>query len=106
MHAVGLLDLDVGQSGGLERFGELVAGQSAGDAAGVGGHVRAGSVVHVGIGDHVRDREPAAWLEHASGFAQDLVLVAGQVDHAVGDDHVHALSRKRDLRSGREATGR
>ena len=53
-------------------------------------HVGAGGVVHVGVGDHVGDGEAAAGAQDAGGFAQDLALVAGEVDHAVGDDDVDA----------------
>ena len=60
-------------------------------------HVGAGRVVHVVVGDDVGDGEPAAGLEHAGGLAQDLGLVAREVDHAVGDDHVDAVARQRDL---------
>jgi hypothetical protein len=46
-------DLDLVESGGLECRAELGRGGSACDAAGSGGYVGAGRVVHVGVRDHV-----------------------------------------------------
>ena len=63
-------DVDVGQAGGGERGDELVAGERAGDAAGVGGHVGLRGRVHVGVGDHVGDGEAPAGLEDARGLAR------------------------------------
>jgi hypothetical protein len=57
-----------------QRVGELVTGQGAGDAGGIGSHVGPGGVVHAGDGDHVGDGEPAARLEHPGDLAQDLGL--------------------------------
>ena len=81
----------------VERRAELGFGECAGDAAGPCRHVGFGLLVHVGVGDHVRDREPAAGAQHPGGFGDHLGLVAGEVDHAVGDDHVDALVRERQL---------
>src|SRR5207237_2532590 len=53
--AVGLVDLDVRESRGRERVGELLACEGAGDAAGPRGHVSARGLVHVRIGAHVPD---------------------------------------------------
>ena len=97
VHAVSLGDRDVSQSGGLKSLRELIAGQRPGDATGVRLHVGAGGVVHVVVGHDVRDREPAAGLEHPGGFAQDPGLVGREVDDAVGDDDVDAVARQRDV---------
>ncbi len=40
--------------------------------------------------------KPAAGPEHAEAFGEDRGLVAGQVDHAVGDDHVDRVAGQRD----------
>ena len=53
MDAVGLGDLDVFEAGGGQRLLELTARQRPGDAARPLGHVGAGRVVHVLVGDHV-----------------------------------------------------
>ena len=76
MDAVGLGDLDLGQSGGGEGVRELVAGKGAGDAAGPCGHVGAGGLVHVVVGDDIGDGEAAAGAQDAGGFAQDRGLSA------------------------------
>ena len=80
----------------MQRVRELVAGERAGDAAGPLLHVGAGGVVHVGVGDHVGDGEAAAGAQHARGLAEDLRLVGGEVDHAVGDHDVDARVGQRD----------
>jgi hypothetical protein len=49
------------------------------------------------VGDGVADAEPAAGLEHSEGLGQHCGLVVGQVDHAVGDHHVHRPVRQRDV---------
>ena len=95
--AVGLGDLDVDEPGRGERLLELGAGERAGDAAGPLLHVGACRVVHVLVGDHVGHGEAPARLEHARGLAQDLLLVAGEVDDAVGDDDVDGGVGQRDL---------
>ena len=97
MHAVGRADLDVGQAGGGERRAELGLGQRAGDAARVGGHVRARGLVHALVGDHVGDREAPAGAQHARRLGEHALLVAREVDHAVGDHHVHGGVRERDV---------
>ena len=76
---------------------EFLLGQGAGDAAGPLLHVAPGRLVHVRIGDHVADGEATTGLEHPSRLAKDSGLVPGEVDHAVGDDHVHRGVRKRHL---------
>ena len=46
--------------------------------------------------DHVGDGEAAAGLQHAERFAQHAVLVGGEVDDAVRDDHVDRVVGQRD----------
>src|SRR4051794_17084324 len=95
--AVGGPDLDVDETRGAERVGELPFGERAGDAAGPLHHVRARGVVHVGVGDDVGDREAAAGAQDTGGLAQHPGLVGGEVDDAVGDDDVHRVVRERDV---------
>jgi hypothetical protein len=83
---VGLADLDVDQPGVVQRALELGAGQRAGDAAGPLLHVGARGVVHLRVGDHIGDGEPAAGAQDARGLTDHTVLVGGEVDDAVGDD--------------------
>ena len=33
--------------------------------------------------------KPPAGLEHAEGFGEDLALIAGEINHTVGKDHIH-----------------
>ena len=42
------------------------------------------------VGEHVGEVQLAAGLEHPEHLGQDPALVAGQVEHAVGDHHVDA----------------
>jgi DNA invertase Pin-like site-specific DNA recombinase len=74
-------------------FGE---GQRAGDASDVAAPLGAVCCGQVVFGEDVGDAEPAAGPEHAETLGENGGLVAGQVDHAVGDDHVDRLIRKRD----------
>ena len=46
---------------------------------------------------NVGDDKPAAGLEHPEDLAEHLILVVAQVDHAVGDDHVHRAGLEGDL---------
>jgi hypothetical protein len=46
---------------------------------------------------HIRDRKPAAGLEHTERFREDAVLVGGEIDDAVRDDHVHRVVRQWNL---------
>ena len=61
-----------------ERLLELGAGERAGDAAGPLLHVRAGGLVHVGVGDHVGDGEAPARPQHAGCLGEHLALVGGR----------------------------
>jgi hypothetical protein len=51
----------------------------------------ANSLRHFTENDHIRDRESAARFRNTKGFAKDLVLVAGNIDDAIGDDHVNRV---------------
>ena len=48
------------------------------------------------LGDDVADAEAAAGLEHPEGLGEHRRPVDRQVDHAVGDHHLHDLSRQED----------
>jgi len=60
VHAVGLADLDVDESGALERGLVLASRERAGNAPGVRRHVGPSRLVHVLVGDDVGDRDAAA----------------------------------------------
>ncbi len=51
---------------------------------------------HLATHDDVGDGEPPARLEDPERLAQDRVLVGGEVDDAVRDDHVDARVGERD----------
>ena len=97
VHAVCRVNLDLRQPGRPEVARVLLGGERSGDAAGPLTHVGARRLVHVGVCDYVRHRDAPAGSQHACHLAQDLGLVGGQVDHAVGDDHVHRGVRQRDV---------
>ena len=86
---------------------ELAPGQRAGDAARPLRHVGARRLVHVLIGDHVRDGEAPARLENPRRLRQHPRLVSGEVDHAVGDHDVDRFGGQGDrLDLARAATRR
>ncbi len=43
-----------------------------------------------GSGHHVRDGQTAPVFEHAKGLAKHLGFFRREVNHTVGDDHIHA----------------
>ena len=57
MNAVGWADLDLVEPGGDQGRAKFGFGECTGDTSGPCGHVGFGVLVHVGVGDHVRDRE-------------------------------------------------
>ena len=90
-----------------ERLLELAPGQRPGDAAGPLRHVGPGRLVHVLVGDHVGDGEAPAGLQDPRRLGQHPRLVAGEVDHAVGDHDVDRSRREAGSpRSHRAATRR
>ena len=54
-------------------------------------------LVHVRVGDDVADGEAPTGPQDPRRLAEDLRLVAGEVDHAVGDDHVDRVVGQRDV---------
>ena len=70
--------------------------ESAGDAADPQFHAAPDVGRHVAADDDVGDRESAARFQHAEGLAQHGIFVAREIDHAVGDDHVHRVVRQRN----------
>src|SRR5690606_5986758 len=84
------LDGDVDKPRRRELFPVLLLAERSADAGGP----RAQALPYRGqeaTAHHdVGDREPAAWPEHSPRLAQHAVLIAGEVDDAVGDDDVDA----------------
>ena len=91
------LDADVGEARGGELGAVVVLGERARDAARPQLHAPADGGRHLAPHHDVGNREAPAGPQHAEGLAQHAVLVAGEVDHAVGDDHVHARAGQRDV---------
>src|SRR5262249_27354363 len=54
------------------------------------------AVRHISLGDDVRNLDAPSGLQYAIGFGKNLILVRGQIDHAVGNDDVDraALGRQ------------
>ena len=72
---MGFADLDRSESDGEKLALVLILGQRPCNAAGPLLHVLAGGLVHVGIGDHVADREPAAGAKYPGCLAKDAGLL-------------------------------
>src|SRR5215468_3883733 len=52
---------------------------------------------HLAAHHDVGHGKATAGLEHAKGFGQHTILVGREVDHAIGDDHIHAGLGQGDL---------
>ena len=85
------------EAGGGELARVLVLLERAGDAADPQLHAAPHLGRHLAANHDVGDREAAAGLEHAEGFAQHAILVGREIDHAVGDDHVDGVVGQRDV---------
>src|SRR5581483_10283257 len=94
------LQLHIGKASGAQLGGVVVLLQRTGNAADPQFHAAANIGGHVATDDDVGHGEAAAGFEHAKGFAQHGVLVAGQIDDTVGDDHVDRVVRQRDVLDG------
>ena len=79
------------------RLAVLTGGEGPGGAAGALLGFRALGRVEALVGDDVADSQPAARAEHPERLGQYAGLVGGQVDHAIGDDHVHVAVGQRDV---------
>src|ERR1039457_6458224 len=93
---VGGGDADAGEAGPSQAVPVFGEGQCPGDAPDVAAPFGAVGFGQVVFGEDVGDAEPAAGPEHAEAFGEDGGFVPGQVDHAVGDDHVDRLAGQRD----------
>src|SRR5262245_54480711 len=49
------------------------------------------------LNDDVGDCEAPAWLQNSECLGDHAVLLGGQIDHAIRDDHVDGAVRKRDV---------
>jgi hypothetical protein len=75
----------------------LTGGEGSSRAAGQAFGLGALGGVEAFGGDDVADPDPAAGAQHTERLGQHAGLVGGQVDHAVGDDHVHGGFGQRDV---------
>src|SRR5262249_8472815 len=94
---VGDRDRDGGEPGGVEQVAVLGLGEGAVEAADLlfgAGDLPGGGAFSC---DAVAHAEPAAGPQAPERLGEDAHLVGGQVDDAVGDDHVQMLVRQRDV---------
>ena len=91
------LDADRVESGCGEFRAVVVLIERPGDAAGPEQHVSPNLLRNRPTGHDIGDSEPAARLQNAERLAQHAILVGGQVDNAVGNDHVDRVVRQRDV---------
>src|SRR5277367_801157 len=94
---VGRLDLDIFKSGLLEFAAVFIFFERSGYAANPEQDTAANFGGDFAARYYVGDGEASAGLEHAEGFAQDLVFVGGKIDHAIRDDDIDAVVRERDV---------
>ena len=94
---VGRGDADPGEPGRQQQVVVLGLGKGAVEAADLPFGVGKPAGVDALVGDDVADAQPAAVPQHPECPGEDARLVGGQVDDAVGDDHVHVPVRQRDV---------
>ncbi len=93
------LEVDRLEAGLGELFPVLLLGflQRAGDAPDPQLDAAANLRRHLTADDDVGDGEAAARTQHAEPLGERAVLVPGQVDDTVRDDHVHGGLGQRDV---------
>lgn len=96
MHPVGGKDLHIHQASDAQGLAVLGLCECPRDAPGPERHVLLCCLVQIWIGHHIGDGKTATGPKHSGRLGQDCALVSGQVDDAVGDDHVHAAVLQRD----------
>src|SRR5882724_636412 len=91
------LDVHGFETGGIKFISVFVLLECAGNAAHPEFHALANGSGDFTANDDIGDGETAAGFQHAEGFAEDTILVAGKIDDAVGDDDVDGVVRQRDV---------
>src|SRR6266404_5316592 len=85
------------KTGGIKLVAVFVLLECAGDAADPEFHTFANVSGDFTANDDIGHGKAAAGFQHAEGFAEDTILVAGKIDDAVGDDDVDGVVRQRDV---------
>src|SRR5882672_10041924 len=94
------LDVHGFETGGIKLVAVFVLLECAGDAADPEFHTFANVSGDFTANDDIGDGKAAAGFQHAEGFAEDTILVAGKIDDAVGDDDVDGVVRQRNVFDG------
>jgi hypothetical protein len=89
------LDVHGFKAGGIKFDAVLILLEGAGDAADPEFHALANVSGDFTANDDIGDCQTAAGPEDAEGFTEDAILVARQIDDAVGDDDVDGVVGKR-----------
>ena len=88
---------DAGEPGRLQQVAVLRLGQGAADAADPLFCLGPLTWVDAFVGGNVADAQSAAGAQNPERLGEDACLIGGQVDDAVGDDHVDLLVGQRDV---------
>src|SRR6267378_3307855 len=94
------LDVYGFKASGMKFVAVLVLLEGAGDAANPEFHALANVGGDFTANDDIGDGEAAAGPEHAESFTEDAILVAREIDDAVGDDDVDGIVGKRNVFNG------
>src|SRR4029077_1407297 len=93
----GRFKVDLFKSSGSKLAAKFVLLQCSSDTTDPGEYALANLREHFAARDYVGTREATSGFEHAKGLAQNPVFVHGEIDDAVGDDHVHRIVGQRNM---------
>jgi hypothetical protein len=91
------LDARVDKPCGFKKIDELLVAERTRHATYPELHALLHVLWKLALNDDIRNSKPTTWFQHAKRFGNHLSLVARQVDHAVGDDHIHRIARQRNF---------
>src|ERR1043166_2985215 len=91
------LDVDSFETGAKKLVAILILFERASDAADPQLHTFADLGGNIATHNHIGNGEAAARPQNAKSFLDHSVFASGEIDHAVGNNHVHGIVGKRNV---------